>query len=104
MDFVLFQHDQSFVLDRFGEGEFDYVDGVSEVEETEFFRYIGAHKVLPKLAESYPFSAREGGGSAVDVHCQQSFDAAARGPQFSRLSVCGALWRDVECFWTKGGS
>jgi hypothetical protein len=58
MDFVLFQHDQSFVLDRFGEGEFDYVDGVSEVEETEFFRYIGAHKVLPELAESYP-SPRE---------------------------------------------
>jgi hypothetical protein len=58
MDLVLFQHDQSFVLDRFCEGEFDYVDGVSEVEETEFFRYIGAHKVLPKLAESYP-SPRE---------------------------------------------
>src|SRR6266511_4789024 len=54
MDFVLFQYDQHFVLDAFRRGEFDFVDGVSELEETEFFRYIGAHKILPKLAESYP--------------------------------------------------
>ena len=104
MDFVLFQHDQSFVLDRFGEGEFDYVDGVSEVEETEFFRYIGAHKVLPKLAESYP-SPREKEEVPLWMYIASNLSMRLhRGPQFSRLSVCGALWRDVECFWTKGGS
>jgi len=54
MDFVVYQYDQSFVVDSFREGEFDYVDAVSELEETQFFRYIGAHKILPKLAESYP--------------------------------------------------
>ncbi|NWG14379.1 MAG: transposase [Acidobacteria bacterium] len=32
--------------------------GVSEVAETEFFRYIGAHRILEKLAETYP-SPRE---------------------------------------------
>ena len=59
MDLVLFHYDQSFVLDRFREGEFDYVDGVSEVEETQFFRYIGAHRILAKLAESYPSPRRK---------------------------------------------
>ena len=58
MDVVVYEHDQSFVVDRFREGDFDYVDAVDEVEETQFFRYIGAHKMLTKLAESYP-SARE---------------------------------------------
>ncbi len=54
MDHVLFQYDQSFVLEAFRQGDFDFVDGVSEVGETEFFRYIGAHKILAKLAETYP--------------------------------------------------
>jgi len=54
MDFVLFQYDPSFVLEAFRRGEFDFVDGVSEVEETQFFRYIGAHQILAKLAETYP--------------------------------------------------
>jgi hypothetical protein len=46
------------VLECFRRGEFDYVDGVSEVGETEFFCYIGAKKILGKLAETYP-SPRE---------------------------------------------
>ena len=54
MDLVLFQHDQDFVVDQFGAGDFDSVDAVSELEETQFFRYTGAHKILPKLASSYP--------------------------------------------------
>lgn len=54
MDLVLFQFDQSFVLEAFRQGDFDFVDSVSELEETQFFRYIGAHKILPKLAETYP--------------------------------------------------
>jgi hypothetical protein len=54
MDMTLYEHDPGFVLERFRQGEFDFVDAVSEVEETEFFRYIGARKILSKLAESYP--------------------------------------------------
>jgi hypothetical protein len=58
MDVVVYEHDQSFVVDSFREGDFDYVDAVDEVEETQFFRYIGGHKILAKLAQSYP-SPRE---------------------------------------------
>ena len=35
------------------------MDAVSEVKETEFFRYIGAHKILSKLAETYPSPRRK---------------------------------------------
>lgn len=54
MDIVCYEHDQGFVLERFREGEFDYLDAASEVFETEFFRYIGGKKILEEAAGSYP--------------------------------------------------
>ncbi len=54
MDLRVYHYDPAFVLERFRAGECAYVDGVSEVEETQFFRYIGAQRILPKLAETYP--------------------------------------------------
>lgn len=54
MDFVVYEYDQEYVVEAFRRGEFDFVDGVSEVAETEFFRYIGARKILAKMAETYP--------------------------------------------------
>jgi hypothetical protein len=59
MHISLYEHDPAFVLERFREGEFDFVDAVGEVEETEFFRYIGARKILAKLAASYPSPRRK---------------------------------------------
>jgi hypothetical protein len=58
MDVVVFEHAQASVLNSFKNGEFDYVDGVSEVAETEFFRYIGAHRMRAEMAGTYP-SPRE---------------------------------------------
>jgi len=54
MDLRVYHYDPAFVLERFRAGECTYVDGVSEVEETQFFRYIGAHQILAQLAERYP--------------------------------------------------
>jgi hypothetical protein len=54
MDLVIFEYDQDYVLENFCRGEFDFVDGVSEVAETEFFRHIGAHRILGKMAATYP--------------------------------------------------
>ena len=59
MDISLHEHDPAFVLEQFRQGNFDFVDAVSEVAETEFFRYIGAKKILLKLAESYPSPRRK---------------------------------------------
>lgn len=54
MDIICYEYDQGFVLSRFREGEFDYLDSASEVVETEFFRHIRAQKILQELAETYP--------------------------------------------------
>jgi hypothetical protein len=54
MDLLCYEHDQGFVLARFREGEFDYLDAASEVVETDFFRYLGAEQVLQALAATYP--------------------------------------------------
>jgi hypothetical protein len=53
-DLVLFAHDKEFVLEAFRRGEFDAVEVVSEVAEREFFRFLGAHRLLQDLAASYP--------------------------------------------------
>jgi len=58
MDIHCYEHDQGFVLERFKNGEFDFVDSASEVEEAEFFRFIQAKKYLTALAATYP-SPRE---------------------------------------------
>ena len=35
MDIVVFEHDQEYVLEAFRRGDFDFVDGVSEVAEVD---------------------------------------------------------------------
>ncbi len=54
MELCCYEHDQGFVLARFREGTFDYLDTASEVVETEFFRYLGATEILRALAATYP--------------------------------------------------
>jgi len=54
MDLVCYEHDQGFVLEQFQDGTFDYLDAASEVVETEFFRFIGANRMLKELAKTYP--------------------------------------------------
>jgi hypothetical protein len=39
-----YEHDQGFVLRRFEQGEFDYIDAANEVFETDIFRFIGAKR------------------------------------------------------------
>lgn len=51
---VCYERDQGFVLQRFREGEFDYVDAASEVFEADFFRFIQARGYLAALAGTYP--------------------------------------------------
>ena len=54
----LFERDDDRVVAAFRRGEFDYVEGVGEVNETDFFRTIASTKVLEKLVQTYP-SPRE---------------------------------------------
>ena len=51
---MLFERNDAFVVEAFRRGEFDYLEGVGEVSEADFFRAIPAKKVLEKLAATYP--------------------------------------------------
>jgi len=50
----LFERNDALVIEAFRRGEFDYLEGVGEVPEANFFRAIVAKKILDKLAATYP--------------------------------------------------
>ena len=54
MDLVIFEQNKPLVLEALGNGEFDYIEAASEVFETDFFRFIGARRILQKLSQTYP--------------------------------------------------
>jgi hypothetical protein len=51
---MLFERNDAFVVEAFRRGEFDYLEGVGEVSEANFFRAIVSKKILGKLAATYP--------------------------------------------------
>ena len=51
---MLFERNDRLVTEAFQRGEFDYLESVGEVCETDFFRAITEKKVLEKLAATYP--------------------------------------------------
>jgi len=54
VDLVTFEENKPLVLESLENGEFDYIEAASEVFETEFFKYIGATKILAAASETYP--------------------------------------------------
>ena len=51
---MLFECNDALVVGAFRQGEFDYLEAVGEISETDFFRSITSWKVLEKLAATYP--------------------------------------------------
>lgn len=51
---MLFERNDRLVIEAFQRGEFDYLEGVGEISEMDFFRAISEKKVLDKLATTYP--------------------------------------------------
>lgn len=51
---MVFERNDLLVIEAFQRGEFDFLEGVGEISETDFFRAIAAKKVLEKLAAAYP--------------------------------------------------
>lgn len=49
-----FERNEAWVIEAFRRGEFDYLEGVGEVSEVDFFRAITERKILQKLADTYP--------------------------------------------------
>ncbi|HAM49323.1 MAG TPA: hypothetical protein DCP92_00975 [Nitrospiraceae bacterium] len=56
---MLYERNDALVVEAFRRGEFDYLEGVGEVSETDFFRAITTAKVLEKLAATYPSPCRK---------------------------------------------
>lgn len=51
---LLYERNDALVVEAFQRGEFDYLEGVGEVPEANFFRAITGKKILEKLAATYP--------------------------------------------------
>jgi len=51
---LYFERNDAYVIEAFRQGEFDYLEGVGEVCEADFFRALTQRKVLEKLAATYP--------------------------------------------------
>ena len=51
---MLFERNDGFVVEAFQRGEFDYLEGVGEIPEADFFRAIVSKKIMGKLAATYP--------------------------------------------------
>jgi len=51
---MYFERNDALVIEAFRRGEFDYLEGVGEVSEVDFFRALTDRKVLQKLAATYP--------------------------------------------------
>ena len=56
---MYFERNDALVVEAFRRGEFDYLEGVGEVSEVDFFRALTEKKVLQKLAETYPSPCRK---------------------------------------------
>ena len=56
---MYFERNDALVVEAFRRGEFDYLEGVGEVSEVDFFRALTERKVLQKLAETYPSPRRK---------------------------------------------
>jgi hypothetical protein len=51
---MLYERNDKAVIEAFRRGEFDYLEGVGEISETDFFQTITSKKLLEKLAATYP--------------------------------------------------
>ena len=56
---MLFERNDALVVEAFQRGEFDYLEGVGEVPEANFFRAIAGKHILEKLAATYPSPLRK---------------------------------------------
>lgn len=84
MDLVIFAEGKPLVLQALKNGDFDYIEGASEVFETEFFSYIKAKGILDELTTTYPTPRKReqvplilymGGNLSMRLHGEHAFHA-----------------------------
>jgi hypothetical protein len=56
---ILYERNDAYVIEAFRRGGVDYLEGVGEVSEVEFFRAITGRNILRKLADTYPSACKK---------------------------------------------
>ncbi len=100
---MLFERNDALVVEAFGRGEFDYLEGAGEVSETDFFRAMTEREVLQKLADTYP-SPHKKHDVPLWVYIASDISMRFHGPSFPCLSLWGALGRDDPGVWSRHGT
>ncbi len=103
MDLVIFEEKKPFIVQSFRDGEFDYMEGASEVFEADFFRFIKARALLDELAETYPKPRKKedvpfwfyvASNLSMRLHGVHAFDA------FPMVVRCGGM---LQAFGPQAG-
>jgi len=103
MDLVIFEDNKPFIVQSFRDGEFDYMEGASEVFEADFFRFIKARALLDELAETYPKPRKKedvpfwfyvASNLSMRLHGVHAFDA------FPMVVRCGGM---LQAFGPQAG-
>ena len=50
----VYEENRTYVIDRFHNGHFDYIDMVLEAPQRDFFRFVASSLLPQRLAQSYP--------------------------------------------------
>jgi len=59
VNLVVFEQNKAYLKESLHRGEIDYLETVSEGQETEFFKYLNTRGLLRHLAETYPFRRKK---------------------------------------------
>ena len=54
-DLLLFEEDRAYVIEKFHNGHFDFIEVIQEVAQRDFFRWVAGRTILQRLAASYPW-------------------------------------------------
>ena len=52
---LIYEQNRPYVIEKFHNGHFDYIDVVQEVAQRDFFRYVASTLLLERLGETYPW-------------------------------------------------
>jgi len=56
---LLYEQNRTYVIEKFHNGHFDYIDMVLEAPQRDFFRFVASSLLLERLSESYPWPRKK---------------------------------------------
>jgi hypothetical protein len=56
---ILFEENRAYVIEKFHNGHFDYIEVIREVAQRDFFRFVAGGGLLEQLAAEYPWPRKK---------------------------------------------